>query len=182
MCIGFGLIHVFSIEQEQLISCSLLLHTLINWILLPISHLTLMSFCTQGLPGVAESTVSKSEGKQSPWREGAGQGGWGVEERVFVRPSPTVCDGPPSPGARVILWMMGSATLPSATRRMTGWGWQFYFRVTNHKGVWWFVYGGLIYALCSGFGMMLFLLVIDWFMSLIKNKGSSFGVVCSCIL
>ena len=150
--------------------------------LLPSCHLTLMSFCTQGLPGVAESTVSKSEGKQSPWREGAGQGGWGVEERVFVRPSPTVCDGPPSPGARVILWMMDSATLPSATRRMTGWGWQFYFRVTNHKGVWWFVYGGLIYALCSGFGMMLFLLVIDWFMSLIKNKGSSFGVVCSCIL
>jgi len=75
MCIGFGLIHVFSIEQERFISCSLLLHTLINWILLPISHLTLMSFCTQGLPGVAESTVSKSEGKQSPWREGAGQGG-----------------------------------------------------------------------------------------------------------
>ena len=75
MCIGFGLIHVFSIEQERFISCSLLLHTLINWILLPISHLTLMSFCTQGLPGVAESTVLKSEGKQSPWREGAGQGG-----------------------------------------------------------------------------------------------------------
>ena len=34
-----------------------------TWILLPISHLTLMSFCTKGLPGVAESTVSKSEGK-----------------------------------------------------------------------------------------------------------------------
>ena len=60
MCTCFWLIHVFSIEQERLISCSLLLHTLINWILLPISHLTLMSFCTQGLPGVAESTVSIS--------------------------------------------------------------------------------------------------------------------------
>jgi len=46
-----------------------------NWILLPISHLIFMSFCTKGLPGDAESTVSKSEGKQSPWREGAGQGG-----------------------------------------------------------------------------------------------------------
>ena len=66
MWIGLGLIHVFSIEQERLISCSLLLHTLINWILLPISHLTLMSFCTQGLPGVAESTVSKIKGKSSP--------------------------------------------------------------------------------------------------------------------
>ena len=28
-----------------------------------------MSFCTQGLPEVAESTVSKSEGKPSPSRE-----------------------------------------------------------------------------------------------------------------
>ena len=75
MYIGFGLVHVFSTEQERFISCSLSLHTLINWILLPISHLTLMSFCTQGLPGVAESTVSKSEGKPSPWGEGARQGG-----------------------------------------------------------------------------------------------------------
>jgi hypothetical protein len=28
-----------------------------------------MSFCTKGLPGVAESTVSKSEAKPSPSRE-----------------------------------------------------------------------------------------------------------------
>ena len=42
-----------------------------KWILLPIYHLTLMSFCTKGLPGVAESTASKSEGKPSPWGEGA---------------------------------------------------------------------------------------------------------------
>jgi hypothetical protein len=75
VCIGFGFIHVFSIEQERFISCSLSQHTLMNWILLKISHLILMSFCTQGLPGVAESTVSKSEGKPSPWREGARQGG-----------------------------------------------------------------------------------------------------------
>ena len=34
-----------------------------------------MSFCTQGLPGVAESTVSISEGEPSPWGEGARQGG-----------------------------------------------------------------------------------------------------------
>jgi len=37
-----------------------------SWILLPIFHLNLMSFCTQGLPGVAESTVLKSEGKPAP--------------------------------------------------------------------------------------------------------------------
>ena len=30
-----------------------------------------MSFCTMGLPGVAESTASKSQGKPSPWGEGA---------------------------------------------------------------------------------------------------------------
>ena len=38
-----------------------------NCFLLPSCHLTLMSFCTQGLPGVAESTVTKNEGKPSPW-------------------------------------------------------------------------------------------------------------------
>ena len=31
-----------------------------NCFLLPSCHLTLMSFCTQGLPGVAESNVSVS--------------------------------------------------------------------------------------------------------------------------
>jgi len=30
-----------------------------------------MSFCTKGLPEVAESTASKSEEKPSPWGEGA---------------------------------------------------------------------------------------------------------------
>ena len=34
-----------------------------NFFLLPSCHLTLMSFCTEGLPEVAESTFSKSKGK-----------------------------------------------------------------------------------------------------------------------
>ena len=34
-----------------------------NCFLLPSCHLTLMSFCTQGLPRVTESTISKSKGK-----------------------------------------------------------------------------------------------------------------------
>ena len=54
-----------------------------TWILLPIYHLTLMSFCTKGLPGVAESTASKSEMKPSPWREGARKGDWGVMKKGF---------------------------------------------------------------------------------------------------
>ena len=50
-----------------------------NCFLLPSCHLTLMSFCTQGLPGVAESTFSKSIGKPSPWGEGPPfQGGRGL--------------------------------------------------------------------------------------------------------
>ena len=38
--------------------------------LLPSCHLTLMSFFTEGLPGVGESTVSRSERSLSPWGEG----------------------------------------------------------------------------------------------------------------
>ena len=45
-----------------------------NCFLLPSCHLALMSFCTQGLPRVAESTISISEGKPSPWGEGARKG------------------------------------------------------------------------------------------------------------
>jgi len=39
--------------------------------LLPACHSARRAF----LPGVAESTVTKNEGKPSPWREGAHQGG-----------------------------------------------------------------------------------------------------------
>ena len=59
-----------------------------NCFLPPSCHLTLMSFCTQGLPRVAESTFSKSEGKPSLWVEGPLQGGRGERESVFVCPSP----------------------------------------------------------------------------------------------
>ena len=68
-----------------------------NLILLPISHLTLMSFCTQGLPGVAESTISISEGKPSHQGEGARQGGWGVGESALPRPHPPSATVPPLP-------------------------------------------------------------------------------------
>ena len=42
--------------------------------LLPSCHLTLMSFCTQGLPGVAEPTAALYIGKPSPWGEDALKG------------------------------------------------------------------------------------------------------------
>ena len=47
-----------------------------NCFLLPSCHFTLMSFCTEGLPEVAESTFSKSKGKPFLWGEGPpSQGG-----------------------------------------------------------------------------------------------------------
>ena len=50
-----------------------------NCFLLPSCNLTLMSFCTEGLPEVAESTFSKSKGKPFPWGEGPpSQGGKGL--------------------------------------------------------------------------------------------------------
>ena len=41
-----------------------------NCFLLPSCHFTLMSICTEGLLGVAESTFSKSKGKPFPGGEG----------------------------------------------------------------------------------------------------------------
>ena len=52
-----------------------------NCFLLPSCHFTLMSFCTEGLLGVAESTFSKSKGKPFPLGEGPpSQGG---KELIF---------------------------------------------------------------------------------------------------
>ena len=112
MCLG--------IEHHRFLSCSLYIYTLMDGFHLPIFHLTHMSFCRQGLPGVAESTVSISEGTPFSWGEGARQGGWGVRKSVFVWPSPTVFHGLLSPGWRGLCWMMDSATPLSAPRRMTG--------------------------------------------------------------
>ena len=47
-----------------------------NCFLLPSCHFTLMSFCTEGLLGVAESTFSKRKGEPFPGGEGPhSQGG-----------------------------------------------------------------------------------------------------------
>ncbi|MEL0181414.1 MAG: hypothetical protein VXA33_18080 [Deltaproteobacteria bacterium] len=49
---------------------------------------TFMSFCTQGLPGVAESTVSISEGKFSPSGKDTRQTDEGWEKVIFSGPHP----------------------------------------------------------------------------------------------
>ena len=46
-----------------------------------------MLFCTKGLPEVAESTASKSQGKPSPWGEGAQSGRMRAGEKgLFPEP------------------------------------------------------------------------------------------------
>ena len=62
--------------------------------LLPACH----SARRASLPGVAESTISKSEGKPSPWREGArvrADEGWG--KVLFPGPHPPSATVPPLP-------------------------------------------------------------------------------------
>ena len=92
MCLG--------IEHHRFLSCSLYIYTLMDGFHLPIFHLTYMSFCTQGLPGVAESNASWMQGKPSPQGKGARYGGWGVMERVLPRSSLIIYDGFPTPGGQ----------------------------------------------------------------------------------
>ena len=47
------------IQQERFQLCLLSMHRFISWFFLPFCLLNLMSFCTQGFPGVAESTFQK---------------------------------------------------------------------------------------------------------------------------
>jgi len=64
-----------------------------------------MSFCTKGLPGVAESTVSKSDRKPSPWEEGAhvrADEGWG--KVLFPNPHPPYVTVPPLPEGEGCSW------------------------------------------------------------------------------
>ena len=49
------------------------------------------------MPEVAESTVSKSEGKPSPWGEGARHGRLGLGKVLFYGPHPPSATVPPLP-------------------------------------------------------------------------------------
>jgi len=87
----------------------------------PFRHLTLRSFCTQGLPGVAESTFQKAKENLHPWGEVPGRVDEGGDlTRVCLHPPfstvPLLLKGKAS------LRDVDSATSPSASRRMTGLG------------------------------------------------------------
>jgi len=103
-----------------------------------------MSFCTQGLPEVAESTFQKAKktfsfGKKLPGR--VDEGGL-----LFIAsPHPPSSTVPPFPEGEGSFWAVDSATSPSASRRMTGVGHSakmegFRIRETNKMGVWCYGY------------------------------------------
>jgi len=90
-------------------------------------HLIHRSFCTQGLPGVAESTFQKAKENLLPCEKLLGMADEGGFDHSL--PSPTVFDGPPLPEGEDSFRAVDSATSPLASRRMTGvggivWGWK----------------------------------------------------------
>jgi len=69
----------------------------------PILKPLIMSFCTQGLLGVAESTAPLREGPPSPWGEGARQDVRGCEKMFRLALTHHLRRSPLSPCARVML-------------------------------------------------------------------------------
>ena len=68
----------------------------------------------RAFPGVAESNYFLIRVSLLPQGEDVCQGGWGVWECRFLKPSPTICDGPPSfDGRGVSFLVLDSATSPS---------------------------------------------------------------------
>ena len=67
----------------------------------------------RAFPGVAESNYFLIRVSLLPQGEDACQGGWGVWECRFLKPSPTICGGPPSfDGRGVSFLVLDSATSP----------------------------------------------------------------------
>ena len=123
VCSSFGLIHVLRIEQERILVCSSSRHTLMNRILLLLSRhppyhsakracLELQHPLFQCSPSPSCHSARRAypklqnllylvakenllPGEKVPVRADEG---W--RKRALSRPSPTVYDGPPSPGER----------------------------------------------------------------------------------
>ena len=84
---------MLSVEQERFISSRLSMKILMNGFLHPFCHPIHRSFCSQGLPGVAESTFQKAKenllpGEKVPFR--ADDESEKVFLSVFHPPSGTV--------------------------------------------------------------------------------------------
>ena len=129
-----------------------------NWILLPIFQPSLMSFCTKGLPRVAESTFQKVKenllpGEKVPYRD---YEGW--RKGLFPGPLPSTATAPLSRRVWVIFSMMDSATSPfsfAQNDREGGMLWKVKVfgleNPTQRKSV----------AISMDFLMMLYVLVLD---------------------
>ena len=145
-----------------------------NWFLLPISHLTHMSFCTQGLPRSCRIHISKSEDNPSPWGEGARQGGWGLVESVLPRPHPPSATVPPLPEGEGYFLDDGFCDFAFGSAQNDRVVWvvgkriSFRTRETNKKSLmlcalllgWCSVDCFLVDAMCLGFWLMLCKLVL----------------------
>ena len=75
------------------------IHKITIRLLTPENLIPLLTACHSArrasLPEVAESTVSKCEGKPSPWEKVPVKADEGWGENALPRTSPTVCHGPP---------------------------------------------------------------------------------------
>ena len=113
----------------------------------------------EGLARSCRIHISKSEGKPTPWGEGALKCRWGVGERSLPRPSPIVCDSPPSPERRglflddgfcdIVFGFAQNDRVGGILRRVKVFGLE---KPTERKSV----------AMSIDFWMMLCALVLDW--------------------
>ena len=185
--IVFWLIHVLIIQQDRFQLCSLSMLRLMSWVVLPFS--TSLS-CHSARKACLELQNSHFKKRRKTFTHGEScQSGRmrGMRKCFCLALNQLLQRSLLSLRARVICWMMDSASSPSASRRMTGWEvyceeWKFLesrnqpYRETKHtnpKGICCYVYGFL---------MMLGTSFFDWFMCWVLNKSGSYLGVCSSTL
>ena len=126
LCIGFGLTlgklifkRFVSLRKNKCSSlCTICRSTFFELVFFRISHPTFMSFCTQGLPGVAESTVSISWGNLLFWEKIPAKRMRGRRKCFCLAPS-TVCDSNPLPESED--YLLGGWILRLRLRLRTEW-------------------------------------------------------------
>ena len=179
MCIGIGLmLYVSALDWRQVnwflrdsflwertkaVHFIMFLEANLNeLVFVPISHLTFMSFCTQGLPGVAESTVSISERKLSPSGKDTRQTDEGWEKVIFSGPHPpSSATVPPLPESED--YLLGGWILRLRLRLRAEWqggehtakGESFQIKESNQKKICCYEHWFWIDVMCIGIGLML---------------------------
>ena len=150
--------------------CTICRSTFFELFFFRISHPTFMSFCTQGLPGVAESTVSISEGKFSPSGKDTRQTDEGWEKVIFSGPHPpSSATVPPLPESED--YLLGGWILRLRLRLRAEWqgGRQtakvesLKIKEANQNEICCYEHWFWIDVMCICIGLMLSAPVLDWF-------------------